>query len=196
MKTTSAWLAAIAVSTGLSAVILAMPAQAVKLSDGKDYFVQPPRLLGASTTQNSTRIWGATYYFTLNVPENSGEPLQQITIAQQPSPDRIRFDVKDTRAFEGTRRKRTPLTLSNVVEDRATQTVTLQFDPPVAPGKTITIALSPLSNPDVGGVYLFGVTAFPTGENPHGQFLGFGRLQFYDSGTDSSFLFRHNRFWR
>ena len=196
MKKTSVWLTTIAISTSLSAVILEMPAQAVKLSDGKVYFVQPPRLLGASTTQNSTRVWGATYYFTLNVPENAGEPLRQIMIAQQPSPDRIRFDVKDTHAFEGTRRKGTPLTLSNAVEDRATQTVTLQFDPPVAPGKTITIALSPIVNPDVGGVYLFGVTAFPLGENPYGQFLGFGRLQFYDSGRDASFLFRRNRSWR
>ncbi len=196
MKKTLVWFAAIAISTSLSGGILPLPAQAVKLSDGKVYFVQPPRLLGASTSQNATRIWGATYYFTLNLPENSGESLQQVTIVQQPSPDQIRFDLKETRAFEGTRHKGTPLNLSNVTEDRTTQTVTIQFDPPITPGKTVTIALSPIYNPDVGGVYLFGITAFPVGENPHGQFLGFGRLQFYDSGRDSSFLFRHNPFWR
>lgn len=38
------------------------------------------------------------------------------------------------------------------------------------------------------GVYLFGVTAFPAGEKSHGQFIGFGRLHFYnDGGSDIDF---------
>jgi Protein of unknown function (DUF2808) len=58
----------------------------------------------------------------------------------------------------------------------------VQFNPPVQPGRKVTIALSPQRNPAYSGVYLFGVTAFPTGEKSHGQFLGFGRLHFYDGG--------------
>jgi len=34
-------------------------------------------------------------------------------------------------------------------------------------------------NPCYGGAYLFGLTAFPQGEVPHGQFLGYGRIHFY-----------------
>ena len=30
--------------------------------------------------------------------------------------------------------------------------------------------------------------AFPTGEKPHGQFMGFGRLHFYSNDGDSFFL--------
>jgi hypothetical protein len=50
------------------------------------------------------------------------------------------------------------------------------FEPAIAPGKTVTVALRPVQNPNFPGVYLFGVTAFPPGEKVHGQFLGFGRF--------------------
>ena len=54
---------------------------------------------------------------------------------------------------------------------------TIAFDPPVSPGTTVTVALRAKRNPS-GGVYLFGVTAFPAGERSWGQFLGYGRLHF------------------
>ncbi|MDZ4877634.1 MAG: hypothetical protein CLLPBCKN_007069 [Chroococcidiopsis cubana SAG 39.79] len=53
----------------------------------------------------------------------------------------------------------------------------IAFDPPVSPGTTVTVALRAESNPD-GGIYLFGVTAFPAREKSSGQFLGYGRLHF------------------
>ncbi|MFH7025584.1 MAG: DUF2808 domain-containing protein [Heteroscytonema crispum UTEX LB 1556] len=160
--------------------------QAVKLQDGKVYFVQPPRLLDTATTFNDVNVWGATYYFTVRLPENAGESLQRITINQHEGVDNIRFDLKDSFAFEGTRdNEGQKLGLKDAISDRKTQTVELTFDPPVSPGKTITIALKPVQNPMVEGVYLFGVTAFPAGEISHGQFLGFGRLHFYRHGFNS-----------
>ncbi|MGB3642285.1 MAG: DUF2808 domain-containing protein, partial [Rivularia sp. (in: cyanobacteria)] len=66
-----------------------------------------------------------------------------------------------------------------ITEKRDDKTVSLTFNPPVEPGKTITIALKQIRNPSSEGVYLFGVTAFPVGEKSHGQFLGYGRLHFY-----------------
>ncbi|MBW4632921.1 MAG: DUF2808 domain-containing protein [Iphinoe sp. HA4291-MV1] len=167
--------------------------QAVQLRDGKVYFVQPPQLVNAVTTYKDTYVWGATYYFTISLPENAGEPLQQITINQREGVDRVRFDLKDTSAFEGTSsNKGQKLALKDVTSDRAersaftgdrkTKTLSLTFDPPVSPGRIVTIALKPVQNPTVAGVYLFGVTAFPAGEQAHGQFLGYGRLQFYNFG--------------
>nr|WP_199755917.1 DUF2808 domain-containing protein [Chroococcidiopsis cubana] len=47
----------------------------------------------------------------------------------------------------------------------------------MSPGTTVTVALRAKRNPS-GGIYLFGVTAFPTGEKSSGQFLGYGRLHF------------------
>lgn len=155
--------------------------QAIQLQDGTVYFAQPPRLVEAATTYNEVYAWGAKYYFTVSLPENAGEPLQKMTINQREGVDSIHFDLKNSFAFEGTRSRRgEKIGLKDVTSDRKTRTVSITFDPPVSPGKTITIGLKPWQNPAVSGVYLFGVTAFPQGEKTHSQFLGFGRLHFYD----------------
>ncbi len=163
--------------------------QAVQLQDGTVYFVQPPDLVNATTTFDSVNAWGATYYFTLAIPQQAGEPLQRVTINQREGGDNIRYDLEDSRAFEGTRHDRGALVkLGEVTRDRKTRTVTVNFNPPVPPGKTVTIGLRPVKNPMFPGVYLFGVTAFPVGEKSHGQFIGFGRLHFYsDGGSDVDF---------
>ncbi|MBF2064871.1 MAG: DUF2808 domain-containing protein [Calothrix sp. C42_A2020_038] len=157
---------------------LSQISQAVEVR-GKVYFNQPPRLVEAATTYNDVFFWGATYYFTIDVPNNAVEPLQKITLNQREGVDNIRFDLNNTYAFEGTRRRKGQKLGLQDVTSQGKQSVSVIFNPPVPPGKTITIAMKPLQNPTVPGVYLFGVTAFPTGEQSHGQFLGYGRLQFY-----------------
>lgn len=172
------------VAIGLSAVLWigGTAAIAVQLRDGRVYFVQPPSLLKATTTQSGTRVWGATYYFTLRLPATAGEPLERVAIAQREGVDAIRYDLDDTFAFvQSEAQYKTPIPLGEVTADRKARTVTVTFDPPVAPGQTVTIALRPVRNPGVSGVYLFGVTAFPAGEAAYGQFLGYGRLHFYNS---------------
>ena len=179
-------------SLALSPMLLSsvtLPAQAVQIR-GTNYFTSPPRLVGASTTQNYVYAWSVTYYFTLDVPENSGEPLQKVTIAQNEGVDRVRFNLKQTEAVEGDRRSNTKLGLGEVTQDPKTKAITVNFNPPVAPGKRVTIALAPYQNPAYGGVYLFGVTAFPPGEPAYGQFLGFGRISIYESGNNSFFRWR------
>lgn len=157
-------------------------AQAVQLSDGSTHFVQPPRLISATTTFNIANVWNSTYFFTLNLPENAGEPLQRVTISLREGGDFPRFFLDDSRAFSGTSENRDrTLSLGEVTQDRDSQTLTVNFDPPVPPGQTVTIRLHPVRNPRYSGVYLFGVTAFPPGENPRGQFLGYGRLHFYEA---------------
>lgn len=197
---TLAWLAATLV-TVLGTTVLAeafnnSATQAVQLSDGKVYFVQPPRLVAASATQTQTSISGATYYFTLAVPENAGEPLQRIAISQQDATNSARvveYELDETRAFVGTRRDRdNALPLGETTFDPDSQTVFVTFDPPVAPGTTVTVGLRPERNPLTDGLYLFGVTAFPAGESAYGQFLGYGRLQF--ERPDNDFFPRSFRF--
>jgi hypothetical protein len=169
----------LALITGMGA------SQAIQLADGTVYFAQPPRLVEATTTFKGVNMWGATYYFTLSVPENAGEPLQRVTINQKEGGYDIRFDLEDSRSFVGTRwDKGSKLTLGEVTRNRETQTVSVTFAPPVPPGKTVTIGLRPVRNPMFSGIYLFGVTAFPVGEKSHGQFLGFGRLHFYGNEID------------
>ncbi len=59
--------------------------------------------------------------------------------------------------------------------------IRIAFDPPIAPGQTVTVSLQADRNPLQGGVYLFGVTAFPMGESNSGLFLGYGRVNIFDN---------------
>jgi hypothetical protein len=169
--------------------------QAIQLADGTLVsFKKPPNLIDVTTTYKETSAWGARYYFVLELPENAGEPLERVTINQRQGIEDIRFDLKKTQAFEGTpRHEGEKLTLKEVTIDAETKTVSVTFDPPVMPGKTFTIELRPVRNPDVDGVYLFGVTAFPAAEMPYGLYLGPGRLHFYRDGGDFGFLRFHRR---
>ncbi|WP_066382757.1 DUF2808 domain-containing protein [Anabaena sp. CA = ATCC 33047] len=172
-------------TTAIITGYIPQPSQAIQLQDGTVYFAQPPRLVAATTTYNEVYAWGAKYYFTISVPENAGEPLQKITINQREGVDHIHFDLKNSFAFVGTRaNKGEKIKLKDVTSDRNTRTISINFEPPISPGKTITIGLKPWRNPAVAGVYLFGVTAVPLGEKTHNQFLGFGRLHFYQNRSN------------
>ena len=168
-----------------------VPSQAVQLRDGKVYFEHPPSLVSAATTERRTSDSSAHYYFTLNIPADAGEPLQQVDIAQRDGSIRsrlVQYDAGDSQAFIGTRRDRgDDLTLGENYFDRDTQTLSVVFDPPVPPGTTVTLILHPKRNPRRDGTYLFGVTAYPPGVNAYGQFLGYGRLQFDGSNGFSPF---------
>ncbi|MEB3293929.1 MAG: DUF2808 domain-containing protein [Synechococcales bacterium] len=169
----------------LLGMISVLSVHAVTLRDGKTYFLKPPRLLSSTTSQDGSFIWGASYHFTIRVPEGADEPLHKIVIEQQTGLGRPRFNANDAAAFEGTKAQRGQAVAFTLVEtSRDPMVLTATFDPPIPPGKTITIRLFPVRNPEVGGVYLYGVTAFPPGEKPHGQFLGFGRIHIYDRDRD------------
>ncbi len=186
-------------ATSITLSSLSLPLQAVQLSDGRVYFDQPPSLLDSATTRNRTNTSGGTYYFTVSLPDNAGEPLQQVAIAQR-NPEgfarRVNFNLNRTFAFTGTRRDRgNPLPIGSTTWDETDSQVIVTFEPPVAPGQTVTIGLRPHRNPQLSGVYLFGITAFPEGELAHGQFLGFGRFHFYESDRPFPFSYR-DRLWR
>lgn len=172
-----------------AAGLVPIPAQAITLANGTTYFARPPRFEGAVTTQKAARFFGATYYFTLSLPENVGELLQKVVITPQEAPDRVKFNLDQTEAFEGTfNREGAKLPLQSVTQDPQTRAITITFTPAIAAGKTVTIGLYANRNPDGGGTYLYGVTAFPSGDKAFGQFLGYGRIQIYDDGQGTSLL--------
>lgn len=172
----------------VSAALLGTPAAiAVQFSDGTLHFAAVPRLVKVSTTQNQARTWGGRYYITVSVPEDASEPLGKLEIRQDEGSDRLGpFEFERTLAFvEGDRQR--PVQVESVEIDRDRQTITVAFNPPVPPGQTLTLGLAPVRTPDAG-IYLWGITAFPAGEKVASQFLGYGRLHFYDD--------RDRSFWR
>jgi hypothetical protein len=192
---TSTWFGLVlATAVGLGGLISQLPKQFVHAQplQSVGYFLHPPRLVGAETTYKRTVDPNATYYFTLEVPEDAGSALQRIMIVQRDGSSSIRliqFEPENSRAFVGTPRKReADLALGAVTFDRDQQTVAVTFDPPVPPGTTVTVGLRPERNPRLPGVYLFGVTAFPTSDTVQGQFLGYGRLTFYGGNQSVPFF--------
>jgi hypothetical protein len=157
----------------------------------RGFFLSPPRLVDAETTFSRVAYSNAIYFFIVEIPDNAGSPLQQLQIAQRDASTharRVEYELEDTQAFFGTPDDRgDDLNLSNTQYDRQSQTLTVRFEPPIPPGTILTLRLRPERNPRMSGVYLFGVTAYPTGTpergQERGQFLGYGRLHFYDSDS-------------
>jgi hypothetical protein len=161
----------------------ATPAGGIELADGTTAFTQSPRLLSAVTTFSAVRVWSAKYYFTVELPGGAGERLGKLSFQQKSSPETIRFKLDKTFAFAGTPDNRgESITVKETLLNQEDGTITVIFAPPVSAGKTLTVGLKPIKNPTYGGVYLFGVTAFPEGEKPAGMYLGVGRLHFYSNG--------------
>ena len=163
-----------------------LPAQGVQTSDGTVAFEAGLLLVDAYTTFSGVRVRQARYYFDLELPDDIGEPLQKVVINQRSGGDEIKFNPEKTRVYLGNHRDKEDAIEAITTKNEATEAITVQFDQPISPGNSITIGLKPRSNPDYGGVYLFGVTAFPRGEKARGMYLGAGRLHFY-SNSDSYF---------
>ena len=95
------------------------------------------------------------YYFMVTLPAGAGEPLQRLTIGQQGF-DQIKYKLSRTWAYaNGQRQQRIPLGAVGIDSEG---TVTVNFEPALLPGTTVTVGLRSRYNPDTGGVYLFGVT--------------------------------------
>lgn len=169
-------------------MMLVPPSTAGERLDGTVFFNAPPQLEKAKTTFNEAGVRGATYYFTFTLPSQAGEPLQKLVIDQRSGIDEIPLLLDRTIAFVGTANdKQDPLILGEVSQSEDNRQITVQFQTPVVPGTTFTIGLKPRKNPRYDGTYLFGITAFPSGETVEEIYLGVRRLQFYDRRNDSDF---------
>jgi hypothetical protein len=154
-----------------------LSAAAVRFADGTVQFAGVPSLGKVTTTDNQAYAWSATYLFTLQVPADASEPLGRVTLQQTEGVDEIEFNLKRTYAYLNGDRKQT--TSVETLQPKP-DTLELSFTPPIPPGSTVTLGLRPYTNPRTGGVYLFGVTTAPAGEKVRSQYIGTGRLQFYD----------------
>lgn len=150
------------------------------LSPATMALAESPLLVATTTTFNAIGVKQAVYYFTLQVPANSREPVQRVTFTQRQGLEQIGFDEEGSYAFVGTpNRKGEKLAIALSTNDRQNQTTTVTFNQPLTPGQTITIALRPFRNPAYEGVYLFELAALPSAPSTQIQTIGIGRLQFY-----------------
>lgn len=142
----------------------------------------PPSLADVDADFNGINIPNSRYFFSVSLPAGEIEPLGKVVLHQQPNPSPISLDLSQTEVFFGLPSQRgNDLASSAVSTSGDSQTIVVQFNPPVAPGNTVTIALLAEQNPEVAGVYQFRVQAFPSGPASVGLDLGVGRLQFYEN---------------
>ncbi|MBW4692072.1 MAG: DUF2808 domain-containing protein [Lyngbya sp. HA4199-MV5] len=153
--------------------------------EGQTFFSEPPQLTRVAASQTGAYV-PSTYEFTLTVPKNAGQPLKAVTIAQAKNVETVKFDVGSSKAFIGDRlTASSEIQLASVGGEQPANPgeATIVFDQPVQPGNTVTVALQSQRNPSWSGIYEFGVTAYPAGENGLGQFLGYGRINFYGNSN-------------
>jgi archaellin len=148
------------------------PLEALELSNKQTAFTVSPRLIDSVTSIESKNSPLATYKFTIAVPKNARESLKAVKIVQKNKLDLIIFKEDRSRAFLGNRLAGNSLPVTSTVKQSRAGEITLVFDSAIEPGNTVTIAIKPKRNPSFGGVYLFGVTAYPTGKNSLGLYLG------------------------
>jgi hypothetical protein len=157
------------------------PAAAIQYRDGTVEFSAPPRLIDSYPTRNLAGDSGVTYYLTIDFPAAAQEPMDRVVISLDEGRDPIfRYRLEATEVWQTVGDDRRAVPLGELTQDRETQALTLTFDPPLPPGGTVTLALRPVRNPRFAGVYLFGATAFPVGEQVRPTFMGFARLSFYE----------------
>jgi hypothetical protein len=145
------------------------------------FFSHPPQLIRAAATQTGVYA-SSTYEFTLTLPQNAGQPLKAVTIVQVENAETVKFDISDSKAFFGEQlTASSEIRLDSIGGNNPSKSgeMTIVFDKPVQPGSTVTVAISAQKNPSWANVYLFGVTAYPVGDNALGQFLGYGRINIY-----------------
>ena len=150
--------------------------QVIKPSSSRSQgFFAVPTLDSFSTTSDISYN-SATYEVKLTVPANAGRALQAVRIKQEPNFERVDFTASEIKAVLPNG-KTTPI--EPVQPAKTDGDATVVFNPPLKPGQIVTIELPVHSNPN-DGIYLFGVTAIPTGNTVRNQFLGFGRLHIYN----------------
>jgi len=170
---------------GLMAVILVnlvkFESQAVQYPDGKLAFESAVLLVDTHATFNEIRARQARYYFDLELPDDAGESLGKVIIKQRAGGNEIEFKTEKTKAYLGTHRQKQAEIAVNTVYDRDLDATIVKFEQPISAPNELTIGLKPKRNPNLPGVYLFGVTAFPPGKRSLGLYLGAGRFHFKEN---------------
>jgi hypothetical protein len=166
-------------STSALLLTTLIPASAIalELTNGKTIFEKSPQLIEVATSSRKKNNPLATYHFIIEIPADAGEPLKAIEIEQRGnSRQDIIFKPKQSRAFLGnihTDGNEQALSLESIRDQEYSQRkITVVFEEPIPPGNTVTVEIKPKSNPRLRGAYLFGVTAYPPGEDSQGLYLG------------------------
>jgi hypothetical protein len=160
-----------------SLLLFAAPVIAIPIGDRQYAFDRAPRVVHLASSLSQTHQSGDTYRLVITVPEDAGAPLQAIRITQGNNQEAIVFQPNETRIFANNPASEIPSVSVGGTENTSELLIVLHH--PVQPGQTVTLHLKPERNPSKDGIYLLGVTTYPSGDNSPGLFLGYSRLTFH-----------------
>ncbi len=144
------------------------------------FFRKSPRLSRAVTTYTLRNVL-SSYIFEIEIPLEAKNNLTRVIINQQKNVETIKLFPNKTRAFIiNGREEEIPV---NVTLNRSNNLneLTINLVQPVSSGEKVRIKVRAI-NPIYGGIYQFGVTVFPEGNNPRSLYLGIGRFHFDQHG--------------
>lgn len=124
---------------------------------------------------NDFELRRSEYYFTIDFPADAVESLEKLTFEQVEGAGYPRYRDSGSYAFDNA--DRTPLPISAVQNNSDDKTITVEFDPPIEPGRQITVGFK-ARNPR-SGTYVYQLTAFPVGAT-QGQYAGVDRFSVFD----------------
>lgn len=159
---------------------IALPASTVasRLPSGRVVFDRAPELVEASVLEVGAGV-EPQVRLVVDLPANQGEPLEALVIRVREPDASVIFDTSATVAYTGkfaAEYARVPLAnVGGISMDP--HEVLVVFATPVEPGNRVAVVLTN-KNSQITGLYEFGVTAYPAGDSPVGQFLGYESIEF------------------
>lgn len=149
------------------------------LAQGISFFRYSPRLVRSTPLYRMSNVI-STYIFEIVIPENADNNLNKVVINQQINLETITFFPEDSRAFiiNGKQRE---IDVNFTLNTEGKNEIIVNLLQPVKAGEKLKLAIK-ARNPLYGGIYQFGVTVYPEGNNPRSLYLGNARFSFDTSG--------------
>lgn len=148
------------------------------LNNQQTFFERSPRITRSATSFRNPGVL-ANYSVTIDLPKDARQSLKSVAIAQQPNLETIVFYPDRTTAYLGEKKGDREIPVK--VESAKAGEAVILLEKPLEPGQSVTLSLK-ARNPYYGGIYQFGVTAFPDGNQTQGIYLGLMRLHFSQPG--------------
>lgn len=139
------------------------------------FFRYSPRLVRSNATFKMPDVI-STYIFEIVIPENADNNLNKVVINQQINLETITFFPEDSRAFIINGKER-EIEANFTLNTDGKNEIIINLLQPVKAGEKLKLAIK-ARNPLYSGIYQFGVTVYPEGNNPQSLYLGNARFSF------------------
>ncbi|BAQ65263.1 DUF2808 domain-containing protein [Geminocystis sp. NIES-3709] len=145
------------------------------LAEEISFFRTSPRLVRSNAVFKMPDVI-STYIFEIEIPENADNNLNKVVINQQINLETITFFPEDSSAFiiNG---KESLIDTDFTLNTDGKNEIIVDLLQPVKAGEKLKLAIK-ARNPLYGGIYQFGITVYPQGDNPQSLYLGNARFSF------------------